>query len=116
MNEPIRKWDIYLADLNPAFKSEPGKIRPVVVTQTNLLNQTHPSTIVCPISSQVRPGVEILRINIKPHKNTGLEKPSAILVDQIRAIDNKRLLKKLGTLTEKDRLRLYESLKIIILE
>ena len=56
----IRKFNIYLADLSPRFGTEPGKTRPVVVLQNNLLNDgLHPSTIVCPITTNVIPGAEI---------------------------------------------------------
>ncbi|RLD88235.1 MAG: type II toxin-antitoxin system PemK/MazF family toxin, partial [Bacteroidetes bacterium] len=45
----IRQYDIWLADLNPRLGTEPGKTRPVLVVQTNLLNQVfHPSTLICP--------------------------------------------------------------------
>ena len=40
----IKKFHLYLADLNPRMGTEPGKTRPVVVIQTDLLNPTHPST------------------------------------------------------------------------
>ncbi|MBL7995124.1 type II toxin-antitoxin system PemK/MazF family toxin, partial [bacterium] len=47
----IRKFHVYTANLNPRFGTESGKLRPVVVIQTDLLNPIHPSTIVCPIST-----------------------------------------------------------------
>ena len=89
----INQYDIWLADLNPSRGTEPGKTRPVVVLQTDLLNETHLSTIICPISTNVLPDVDILRVHLNRNQ---LDKLSDILVDQIRAIDNKRLLQKLG--------------------
>jgi mRNA interferase MazF len=83
----IEKFGIYIADLNPRYGTEPGKKRPVVVVQTDLLNDVHPSTIICPISSKVSPKAEILRIHIDL-KEAGLRASSDILVDQIRSIDN----------------------------
>jgi len=44
----IKKWRVYVANLDPRMGTEPGKVRPVVVVQTDLLNGTHPSTVVCP--------------------------------------------------------------------
>ena len=38
----LRKWNVYLADLNPRYKAEPGKVMPVVVIQTDMLNNNHP--------------------------------------------------------------------------
>jgi len=43
----INQFEIWLADLNPNIGTEAGKTRPVLVIQTNLLNQIeHPSTII----------------------------------------------------------------------
>ncbi len=107
----INQYDIWLADLNPSRGTEPGKTRPVVVLQTDLLNEAHLSTIICPISTNVLPDVDILRVHLNWNQ---LDKSSDILVDQIRAIDNKRLLQKLGELTKDQRLKLKENLRIVL--
>jgi mRNA interferase MazF len=107
----INQYDIWLADLNPSRGTEPGKTRPVVVLQTDLLNEAHLSTIICPISTNVLPDVDILRVHLNRNQ---LDKLSDILVDQIRAIDNKRLLQKLGELTKDQRLKLKENLRIVL--
>ncbi len=104
----INQYDIWLADLNPSRGTEPGKTRPVVVIQTDLLNNTHLSTIVCPISTNVLPHVDILRVHLNKNQ---LDKLSDILVDQIRAIDNKRLISKLGELTKDQRAKLKDNLR-----
>jgi len=107
----IKQFDIWLANLNPAKGTEPGKVRPVVIVQTDLLNDTHPSVIICPITTNVLTESEILRV----HLNVGqLETVSDILVDQIRAIDKKRLISKLGELTKDQADKLSENLKIVI--
>lgn len=93
----MRQFEIWLANLNSSRGTEPGKIRPVVVIQTNLLNQTdHPSTLILPISSQLTPEENILRVRLSSGES-GLEKDSEILIDQIRALDNRRFREKLGT-------------------
>ena len=106
-----KQYDIWLADLNPTVGTEPGKTRPVVIVQTDLLNDTHLSTIVCPITTNVKADVEILRVHLKKAQ---LSKLSDILVDQPRAIDNKRFIKKLGKLTSDQIVQLKESLKIVL--
>ncbi len=66
--------------------------------QTNLLNGIpHPSTIVCPITTNVKMDSEILRIHLKKGM-ANLEQDCDIMIDQIRAIDNKRMIKKIGDL------------------
>ena len=110
-----RKFHVYTADLNPRFGTEPGKVRPVVVVQTNLLNEDHPSTIVCPITTKIHPDAAILRIHLKKGE-AGLEKDSDIIVDQIRSIDNKRFRDHLGEISDKNKQLFLGSLKILILE
>lgn len=110
-----RKFHVYTADLNPRFGTEPGKVRPVVIVQTNLLNEDHPSTIVCPITTKIHPEAAILRIHLKKGE-AGLEKESDIIVDQIRSIDNKRFRDHLGEISDKNKQLFLGSLKILILE
>ncbi len=107
----IKQFDIWQADLNPGVGTEPGKTRPVVVIQTNLLNEFHPSTLVCPVTSNVNKDIQILRVHLRKAQ---LDKPSDILVDQIRAIDNKRLKKRLGTLTKDQIQTLKTNIKIVL--
>lgn len=104
----IKQFELWIADLNPTQGTEPGKVRPVIVVQTNLLNNIdHPSSVVCPITTNVLKDSEILRVHLK--KGTeNLDADCDILVDQLRAIDNKRLVKKLGILP----IELQEKLKI----
>jgi mRNA interferase MazF len=107
----INQFDIWLADLNPSKGTEPGKTRPVVVIQTDLLNETHPSTIICPITTNVQKDIDILRVHLK---KTQLDKWSDILVDQIRAIDNKRFITKLGHLTNDQKAKLKNNIRIVL--
>ncbi len=111
----IEKFGVYIADLNPRRGTEPGKKRPVVVVQTDLLNDVHPSTIICPISTKVAPKAELLRVHIDL-KPSGLKRASDILVDQVRAIDNRRFVERRGSLSAKNRTQILESLKILVLE
>lgn len=110
----IKQFHIYLADLSPQMGTEPGKTRPVVVVQTNLLNEIHPSTIICPITSKMEMGAQILRVHLLA-ETSGLSVDSDILVDQIRAIDNKRFIKHIGTLSTENIEQLKKNLSIIIL-
>ena len=85
-----RGW-FYLADLSPRMGTEPGKTRPVLVLQSDLLNQTdHPSTIVAPLTTAAVDDAQPLRVRV-PSRTKGFRKASDILIDQIRAIDNRRL-------------------------
>jgi mRNA interferase MazF len=90
---------IYVADLNPRFGTEPGKVRPVVVVQTDALNRSHPSTIICPLTTKIAGFENPLRVAL-PMGVSGLKRPSDILVDQIKSIDNRRLRSKLGAIPD----------------
>lgn len=113
MKTPIKRFDVWIADLNPPKGTEPGKVRPVVIVQTDLLNNFHPSTLICPLSTNIIQGAEILRVNLAKNE-AGLKTRSSILADQIRAIDNKRLVKKIGTISKNSKTKLKDNLKIIL--
>ena len=109
----IKQFEIWIADLNPRIGTEAGKIRPVIIVQTDLLNKEHPSIIVCPITTNVKLDSEILRVHLKKSK-VGLKEESDIMIDQVRAIDNKRLLKKVGEVDSDIADKVRENLKIVL--
>lgn len=95
-NYEIKKGDVYYASLNPIIGSEQDGERPVVVVQNNLANKHSPTIIVVPITTVLKK-ME-LPTHIPISKNRFLKKDSMILVEQIRAIDKKRLKAYLGHL------------------
>ena len=111
---PIKQYEIWIADLNPQIGTEPGKTRPVLVVQTNLLNKIpHPSAIICPITTNVEKDAELLRVHLKKGM-ANLNEDCDIKIDQMRAIDNKRLAKKLGDLPPELIDRVRENIMIIL--
>ena len=110
----IKQFEIWIADLNPKIGTEPGKTRPVLVVQTDLLNQVpHPSTIICPVTTKVRNDTEILRVHLKKG-DANLNQACDIMIDQVRAIDNKRLISRVGSLPSELTKRIKDSLQIIL--
>ena len=107
-----KQYEIWIADLNPTIGTEPGKIRPVIILQTDLLNKHHSSSIICPITTNVQKGSEILRVHLKK-SCCGLNEECDIMIDQIRAIDNKRLIKKIGVAPTDIMIKIKENLKIV---
>lgn len=111
----IKQFEIWIADLKPQIGTEPGKTRPVLVVQTNLLNKIlHPSTIICPITTNIQDSAEILRVHLKKGMSN-LNQDCDIMIDQIRAIDSNRLLKKIGDLSD-DNLNLVKENILIVLD
>lgn len=110
----IKQFEIWLADLSPQLGTEPGKTHPVLIIQTNLLNKVpHPSTLICPLTTQKITKSRILRVSLSKDE-ANLKGPSDILIDQVRAIDNKRFLKKIGILPSNLVLRVRENIKIVL--
>lgn len=91
MTQKIKQGEVWLANLNPTHGTEPGKCRPVLIVQSQtLLDVGHPSTLIIPLSTKLIDDTEPLRIRIKAQGK--LNQDSDLLIDQIRAIDNKRLI------------------------
>jgi mRNA interferase MazF len=87
-----KRGEIWLANLNPGRGTEPGKTRPVLILQAQaLLDAAHPSTLVIPLTTDLIDDAEPLRIRIPACGN--LSQDSDLLIDQLRAIDNRRLIK-----------------------
>ena len=106
----MNQFEIWFADLNPQIGTEAGKVRPVVIVQTNFLNEiNHPSTIICPITTKLNNESSILRIRIDKG-NCGLLENSDIMIDQIRAIDNSRFVKKIGLVTPEIKNKIKENI------
>jgi mRNA interferase MazF len=92
-----RRGVLYLADLNPRVGTEAGKVRPVLVVQTDLLNDAgHPSTWVLPCTTRLT-GESLLRV-VLPRGIAGNREDCEVMVDQSRAIDNRRLVRRLKPL------------------
>jgi len=110
----IKQFEIWIADLNPQIGTETGKTRPVLAIQTNLLNKIpHPSTIICPITTNINKDSEILRVHLIKG-NANMLEDCDIMIDQLRAIDNKRLIKKIGNLPADLAEMVKENIRIVL--
>lgn len=109
----IKQFEVWIADLNSRIGTESGKTRPVIIIQTDLLNPFHPSTIICPITTNVQKDSEILRVHLKKGM-AKLKEDCDILTDQVRAIDNKRLQMRLGSLPADIEEQVKRNLSIIL--
>lgn len=85
------RGEVWLANLDPPHGTEPGKTRPVLIVQAQaLLDADHPSTLVIPLTTNVIDNAEPLRIHVL--REDRLRQDSDLLIDQLRAIDNRRLI------------------------
>ncbi len=108
-----KKYEVWLANLDPRIGTETGKTRPVLIVQTDILNKIHPSTLICPITTNIKLESQILRV----HLIKGIAKvkePCDVIIEQLRAIDNKRLIRKIGVLPLDLAERVKENMKIVL--
>jgi mRNA interferase MazF len=98
----VSKWDIYLCDLNPTKGSEQQGTRPVLVVSNDAVNHHLPVSTVLPLSS-VKENDKIYPTEILlPAEATRLPKLSVAMVQQIRTVSHKRLIKKAGSIESDD--------------
>ena len=91
MTRKLEHGAVWLADLNPRRGTEPGKTRPVLIIQNQaLLDAGHPSTLVIPLTTRLIENAAPLRLRLSARDR--LDRDSDLLIDQIRAIDNQRLV------------------------
>src|SRR5579875_3824575 len=84
------RGEVWLANLNPRRGTEPGKTRPVLIVQAQaLLAAGHPSTLIIPLTTNLIDDAEPLRIRVPAQSR--LRRASDLLMDQLRALDNRRL-------------------------
>jgi mRNA interferase MazF len=105
-----RRGEIYLVAFDPTLGNEIRKTRPAVVIQNDYSNQYSPITIVAAISSQFGDPPHPREVPIPP--KSGLPKPSAVILNQIRSVDRKRLMKRLGALDAATMRKIDEALSI----
>ena len=85
------RGEVWLANLDPPHGTEPGKARPVLIVQAQaLLEVGHPSTLIIPLTTNVVTDAEPLRVRVPVSGR--LRRSSDLLIDQLRAIDNRRLI------------------------
>lgn len=101
----LKQYEIVLVNLEPTIGSEMKKTRPCVIISPGEMNKYLQTIVIAPMtgSSKRYP----TRVVVRHHKTKGW-----VVLDQIRTIDRRRIIKTLGTLTEKE----INSFKSIIKE
>lgn len=98
----IRFGEVIQVDFGTTIGSVQGNIRPCVVIQNDSGNKYSPTTIVVPLTSEIKkvnmPVHDILHKSLK----NGLKSDSLILGEQVRVIDKSMILYKLGVLNDKE--------------
>lgn len=90
----MQRYDIYWVTLDPTVGYEINKIRPCVIVSPDELNRHLQTVVVAPLTSTVR-GNYPFRLNVSVAGKNG-----QVALDQIRTVDKRRLVKKMGELGE----------------
>ncbi len=101
----VSKNEIWMANFSPSKGTEINKIRPCLVISPDIANQALPNIIVAPLTSTLKTYPS--RVNCSFKKKAG-----QIMIDQIRTIDKRRLIKVLGTIDDETSKKVYEMIKI----
>jgi mRNA interferase MazF len=102
-----KRGDIYLVNFDPTIGAEMQKTRPAIVIQNDYSNHSSPVTIVAAISSQFSIPLHPTEVHLD-HGEGGLNKDSVVLCNQIRTVDRKRLIRRMGNL-QTSRMRLVDT-------
>ncbi len=96
----IKRGRLYVVDFNPRVKTKPGKLRPAVVLQSDLVNEAgYPSTIVIPTTTRLVEDPGILRLRIEKGQG-GLARDSDVLLGQLIAVANESFRQEIGVLPD----------------
>lgn len=94
---PVKRGEIYYADLSPVVGSEQGGIRPVLIVQNDIGNKHSPTVIAAAITSKKEKSQLPTHISVSA-QSCGLSKDSVVLLEQVRTLDKRRLKERMGEL------------------
>lgn len=114
----ILRGQIWQVNFEPqTHKEEPGKRnRPALVIQTDLLNTSnHPTTIVVMGTTKVKRDKDYFPLRVSLISQAGLAEETDLLIDQVRAISNKRFMgdKPVAMLSVNHLKRVEDALKLL---
>lgn len=105
-----KRGEIWLVNFDPTVGSEIRKTRPALILQNDIANRYSPVTIVAAISTQSDTLSHPTEIFIAPMQR--IEKPSVILLNQIRTTDKQRMIRKVGVIKSDILRKVENALKI----
>jgi mRNA interferase MazF len=85
----MKQFDVYIVNLDPAKGSEMKKPRPSVIVSPNVMNRHLNTILVCPLTHTIKRYPSRVLSRFKRQKGE-------VVLDQIRAVDKRRLIKKIG--------------------
>jgi mRNA interferase MazF len=108
---PPRRGEVHLVFFDPTVGAEIRKTRPALVIQNDVANRWSPVTIVAAITSRSEERVYPTKVPIDPPEGN-LENPSVVLLNQIRTVDRRRLVQRLGRLRPESMRRVDRAIRV----
>jgi mRNA interferase MazF len=108
-NNPIKRGQIYYADLSPVVGSEQGGLRPVLIVSNDIGNKHSPVVMICPLTSQIKRPLPT-HVTLTYGKVRG----STVLCEHCRTIDKSRLKNLYDSLAPTSLERIDHALKIAL--
>lgn len=110
LNYP-RRGEVYMISFDPTVGAEIRKTRPGLILQNDVANRCSPITIVAAITSQFEEPLYPTEVLIKA-RGGGLRTEGVVLLNQIRSVDKRRLVRRLGRLEAETMERVGRALRI----
>lgn len=110
----IRRGYLYIVDFNPRVRTKPGKLRPAVVVQSDVVNEAgYPSTIVVPTTTRLVQDPGFLRLRVRKGQG-GLARDSDLLLGQLIAVANESFRQEIGVLPDPLMRELERRVRVIL--
>ena len=111
---PIKRGYLFVVDFNPRIRTKPGKLRPALVLQSDLVNEAgYPSTIVIPTTTRLVENAGILRFRLKKGQG-GIARDSDLLLGRVIAVANESFRQETGSLPNSVMEELENRMRIIL--
>ena len=105
------RGEIYWVNLEPALGTEIKKTRPCLIVSCNQANENYGQVTVLPLTSKYLEIIEPFQVFLSAEE-TGLEKDSKALAEQIRTVSKLRLVKRTGKIRKELMAKVSEAIKI----
>jgi mRNA interferase MazF len=106
----VRRGDI----VTVAAPGDFGKPRPAVVIQTDVINEAQPGSVIAALVTSTLRDVPLLRLQLEPTEQTGLQQPSQIMVDKLFTTRADKVGKVIGRLSDQELVALNRLLAFVI--
>ena len=106
-----KRGEVYLVNFDPVVGAEIKKTRPALILQNDIANRYSPLTIVSAITSQYGAQLYPTEVLLRAGEG-GTKTDSVVLLNQIRSVDRRRLIKRLGSVNPEMMHRVDRALRI----